>query len=60
VTKEAKTAANAGPFFTDCEHWGKGGSYTLDPATGLRTPNTGDSQGTESAPDKAVNKAKDK
>jgi len=23
--------------FTKCPHWGKGGSYTADPETGLRT-----------------------
>jgi len=23
--------------FTECEHWGVGGSYVFDPATGLRT-----------------------
>lgn len=25
------------PNFTACEHWGKGGQYVFDTATGLRT-----------------------
>lgn len=24
--------------FTACPHWGKGGRYTVDPATGARVP----------------------
>jgi hypothetical protein len=36
---------------TDCPHWGKGGSYLRDPATGLRTPAGQDGQAAEkSAP----------
>ena len=35
---EATAVAVAQPDFTGCPHWGKGGRYLYDPATGKRTP----------------------
>lgn len=33
-----KSTPNPTPDFTADPHWGKGGRYVFDPATGLRTP----------------------
>lgn len=30
------------PDFTDCPHWGKGGRYVVDQATGRRVPAVAD------------------
>jgi hypothetical protein len=38
--------------FTNCQYWGMGGRYVVDPATGLRTPAPPDDESI--APDLAV------
>ena len=37
MSRTTPVAAEAARYMND-EHWGKGGRYILDPATGLRTP----------------------
>lgn len=37
TTEQTKKEECAGHELASCEHWGKGGSYVRDPATGVRT-----------------------
>ncbi|MGO4380372.1 hypothetical protein AB4Z19_19005 [Pseudoduganella sp. RAF19] len=60
MSKEVTKDAGAGPFFKDCPHWGKGGSYTFDPVSGQRTKTTGNEPGAEGVPEKAAIKTKEK
>ena len=37
---QSNTAPSNDPDYINDEHWGKGGRYIFDPATGIRTPVT--------------------